>query len=302
MGQNAPGFVFGLNFIRLMAMWPLDLPGPQFLLVYLVVGWLVLLALFLLRHAAESEDTPKVNLADPYLIAFLRGGKNESLRVAAMSLVDRAILTADGTKLVAVEAAFGKATNAVEQAVVKHFNPSAEASSLFKMKEADDVMSRYEQELTRLGLLPDAEVKSARALRMGVALVVLITLASVKIGVALSTGHTNIQFLCILMVIFAVIAVVMSRPRRTKAGDRMVEDLRTLFGGLKERSSQIQNGASPAEFALMAGVFGMATVPYAKKLFPQAGGSSGCGSSCGSGGDGGGSSCGGGGCGGCGGS
>jgi hypothetical protein len=49
----------------------------------------VTLAAYLLRHAGEPAETTKVNLSDPYLIAFLRGGKNEVLRVVTMSLVDR---------------------------------------------------------------------------------------------------------------------------------------------------------------------------------------------------------------------
>ena len=273
--------------------------GPDFLVFYGIVSAIVITALALLRHAGEPSDVPKVNLSDPYLIAFLRGGKNETLRVVTMSLMDRNLLTCSGTKIVSTEAAWGKASSELEQKMVKHFTPSAEATSLFKTKEAEPEMQRYEYELTRLELLPDAEVKASRLMRMLVALLVLLGLAAAKIIVALSTGHTNIEFLCLAAVLVTVITVKISRPRLTKAGERMIADLRTLFGTLKTRSAELQGGASPAEFALMAAVFGMATIPDAKKLFPQGGGSS-CGSSCGSSGDGGGS-CGGGGCGGCGG-
>jgi hypothetical protein len=86
-----------------------------------------------------------------------------------MSLVDRGLLAAAGTKICAAEGAFGKARSELEQKVVRQFNPSAEASSLFKMKEAEPEMRRYEHELTRLGLLPDDEQKEARLLRMAVA-------------------------------------------------------------------------------------------------------------------------------------
>lgn len=276
-------------------MWPFDLRGPEFLILYLVVCALVTLAAFLLRHSGEPSDPPRVNLSDPYLIAFLRGGKFEVLRVVTMSLVDRGLLTATGTKLAASEKAFGKASSELEQKVVRQFNPSAEASSLFRMKDAEPEMRRYEHQLTAFGVLPDAEQKDARLMRMTVALILILTLAAAKIWVALATGHTNIQFLIVLAVLFTVLIVTACRPRRTRAGDRMVADLRTLFEGLKQRSEEIRNGSSPAEFALMAAVFGMATIPDAKKLFPQGGSS--CGSGCGSGGG----SCGGGGCGGCGG-
>jgi uncharacterized protein (TIGR04222 family) len=281
-------------------MWPFDMRGPDFLVFYLIVGAIVVTVVALLRHTGEPTDTPKVNLADPYLIAFLRGGKNEALRVVTMALMDRNLLAADGTTIASTEAAWGKARSELEQKIVRHFTPSAEACSLFQTKEAAPEMRHYEEELTRLGLLPDYDVKEARLLRMWTALLVVLGVAVTKIIVALNTGHSNIAFLCVLAVLFTVAIVIISRSRQTRAGKRMIDDLQTMCEGLKARSSQLQGGASPAEFALMAAVFGMATVPNSKKLFPQAGGS-GCGNTCGSGGDGGGSSCGGGGCGGCGG-
>jgi uncharacterized protein (TIGR04222 family) len=280
-------------------MWPFDLRGPEFLLFYLAVSVVVVVASILLRHSAEPADTPKINLSDPNLIAYLRGGKNEVLRVVTISLVDRCLLVATGTKLTACEGAFGKAQSEVERKVVRHFNPSAEAATIFKMKDVDPEMSQYAAELTRLGLLTDEAEKETQKLRMAIALALLLGIAIFKLMVALATGHRNVGFLILLAVLDTIAVVIISRPRLTKAGQRMLDDLRTLFGGLRARSEQIQNGASPAEFALMAAVFGTATIPSAKKMFPQAG-SGGCGSSCGSGGDGGGG-CGGGGCGGCGG-
>ncbi len=49
-----------------------------------------------------------MNLADPYLIAYLRGGKNEALRVATVSLIDRGMLTVSG-KTVSVAEDFSAA-------------------------------------------------------------------------------------------------------------------------------------------------------------------------------------------------
>jgi uncharacterized protein (TIGR04222 family) len=279
-------------------MWPFDLRGPEFLLFYVVVSAIVLTAAYFLRHVGEPSDAPKINLSDPYLIAHLRGGKNEALRVVTMTLVDRGLLIASVNKIAAAEGAFGKTRVELEQKIIRHFNPSASATSLFKMKEADPEMKRYEDELTRLGLLPVQESKQARRIRASIAAMVLLGIGVAKVVVAENTGHHNVGFLIVLTVVFTIVAIGISLPRRTRAGDRMIDDLRTLFAALKEKSVHLQNGASPAEFALMAAVFGMATIPGAKALFPQGGSS--CGSGCGSS-SGGGSSCGGGGCGGCGG-
>src|SRR6266545_2898404 len=91
-------------------MNPVDLRGPEFLLFYLILMVMTAAALVILRRAAESGAAPKTDLADPYLIAYLRGGANEALRVALISLIDRGLLTVDG-KLV------GRAKHATSDAV-----------------------------------------------------------------------------------------------------------------------------------------------------------------------------------------
>ena len=82
-------------------MNPFDLPGPQFLAFYTALGVGVTLLLHLLRWAAESGKPLKVNFSDPYLIAYLRGGENEALRVATVSLIDRGLFKMQGSELVA---------------------------------------------------------------------------------------------------------------------------------------------------------------------------------------------------------
>lgn len=80
-------------------MNPFDLAGPEFLLFYLALSATVILLLGLLRRVRESSDSMKVNLTDPYLIAYLRDGKNEVLRIGTVSLIDRGLLVAKGSRL-----------------------------------------------------------------------------------------------------------------------------------------------------------------------------------------------------------
>ena len=76
-------------------MNPFDLRGPEFLLFYFCFSLVVIFALAILRRRAESGPAPKIDLGDPYLIAYLRGGEHEALRVAVISLVDRGMLAMD---------------------------------------------------------------------------------------------------------------------------------------------------------------------------------------------------------------
>lgn len=281
-------------------MNPFDWYGPQFLLFYLLFGCFVLAAVWVTRHDGESAEPPQVDLADPYLIAFLRGGKNEALRIATVSLIDRGYLHVSGSTLSAGPDRSAASLRApLEQDVFRLFQTPREAALLFKEAGFDSLMSGYEKHLSRLDLLPANT--SARDLRLTVCVLVLAAVAALKIVVALSRGRSNIQFLTALAVIFIVIAFKLGRPRLTRRGEAMINSLRTLFAGLKERRSTLAPGANPTELTLLAAVFGVgvlpvALFPHAKKLYPKAAsGDSSCGSACGSSC---GSGCGGGGCGG----
>ena len=72
---------------------PLELTGPNFLIFYTLLGTLVLALMYLLRRLSESGAVPRVDYSDPYLIAYLRGGELETMRVAAVSLIDRGFLS-----------------------------------------------------------------------------------------------------------------------------------------------------------------------------------------------------------------
>jgi uncharacterized protein (TIGR04222 family) len=282
---------------------PFDLTGPEFLAFYLALGAAVMAVLGFLRHAGEVDDPPLVNLADPYLIAYLRGGKNETVRVATTSLIDRGLLTVAGSS---VSIAPGRSAEElrvpIEKSLVIFFRKTADAASAFKASWQSETES-YERELIRLELLPGAQRKTAQTLRGGIGIAFLWTVALVKILVALQRGRSNIQFLIILAILFAFAAWKIATPRLTRKGLAMVASLRILFRALQDRATTLLPGRNPNELLLLAAVFGVSTIPagafpYTKSLYPKAAsdGSS-CGSSCGSGCGGGGC---GGGCGGCG--
>ena len=80
-------------------MNPFDFSGPDFLIFYVALCAVVIVGSVILRRKIESAPTPRIDLSDPLLIAFLRGGETETMRVAAVSLVDRGLLTCSGTRL-----------------------------------------------------------------------------------------------------------------------------------------------------------------------------------------------------------
>lgn len=296
---------------------PLDLPGPQFLAFYTLVAAIVLVLLWLARGAAERGHVPRVDTSDPFLIADLRAGPSEALRVAAVSLIDRGLLVVDDAAGTLQAKQHGQLMRPIERALQHAFKQPRPATDIFTDPELSEACVPYESTLTRLGLLPDADTRRARHRRLAFAVAVLALLAGTKIVVALQRGRTNIGFLIVLALVACVIAWALSMARRTGRGDALLADLRRLFGRLRERAASVRPGGATAEAALLAAVFGLGALPaggfgYVRRLYPRSVerdsslssfwcGSS-CGSSCGGGGGGGGAGDGGGGgCGGCGG-
>ena len=161
-----------------------------------------------------------------------------------------------------------------------------------------------------------------RAQEAGIAVGVLVVVAGIKVAVGLSRNRP-VSFLVISTLVFVVLTLIVTRGRLTARGDRLLGDLMSLFGALRERASELRPYTSTSELALLLAVFGLDAVPtmafpFARAFKPAPTAASSCGStsssswgstsSCGSSSSGsscggGGSSCGGGGgCGGCGGS
>jgi uncharacterized protein (TIGR04222 family) len=290
-------------------MNPFDLTGPQFLLFYGCVGVAVCLALRAARRKDEDSERPAPALDDPYLFAALRAGGEECVRIATMALVDRNLISVNKSGRSATVLARNvedvqRVTRGVEQAVLRACANPRSPEDLISSVKNDSSVESYTDALRRMGLLPDERRKQARLRRFTWAALVLAAISLVKIAVGLSRSRP-VLFLVIETAAVIAVALVISNPRRTAAGDRLVASVRALFSNLKSRAASIRPGGATTELVWLGAVFGLAAVPAIafphRRLFaPQAassGSSSSCGSSCGS------SSCGGGcggGCGGCG--
>jgi uncharacterized protein (TIGR04222 family) len=307
-----------------MALNPFDWTGPHFLMFYLVFAVLVSLIFHWKLKQKESEgEVPDLSLGDPYEIAYLRGGKDESLRVATFSLIDRNLLTVkDQTLKTLDKGAKELVKRPIERAILAKYETAGKSSLLFVSDSLELACDKYRAGLKHRRLIAGPEVFSQRTTIFLIALGALFSVAGTKMAVAISRDRSNLWFLLILAGIAAIPLVIRFSRNRTGLGDRALSDLQTLFSGLASRVHMLEGGGQTNEATLLAAVFGLSSLKapsfaYVKRLFPRAkrdgsSGSSGCGScasssggaSCGGGSScgGGGSSCGGGGCGGCGGS
>ena len=301
-------------------MNPFDLPGPQFLLFYTVFAAAVVAGLVFWRRRAElSSSSPRIDLSDPYLIAYLRGGEREVLRVATVTLIDRGLLVRNGSVIQRAEnASPDSVRRPVEQALLKKYARGGEVSWMFEDDGLSTACRSYGDTLRRARLLPDESVNQARLMRLVVASFVLSGVGFTKVFIALDAGRSNVGFLIVLIIVSLVIAAASSFPRLTESGRATIEDVQTLYSDLRDRAGLLNPGGAGIEPMMLAAVFGVGALAgpgfsFANGLFPDqkkrasgscSSGDGGCGSSGSSCSSSCGSSCGGGcggGCGGCGG-
>jgi uncharacterized protein (TIGR04222 family) len=302
----------------------MHLSGPKFLLVFVLVGVGVGWLLWLVRRWLEDGPIDSVDTSDPYRLALLRGGGGEAVRLAVVRLIDGGWLETDDDLLLVPESRpAATPAHPLERAVLDAAHARGRAT-VAQLGAADGVRAWREltrDELRREGLLASVAVRWTRVGLAVAGALVLIVVASHRLDVAAQRGRKNTGLLETLRVLGpAAMAFVLVRGPRTRRGDRLLADLRTLVE--KTPLPTGERGDEPLlsnETLLVAAVLGIAALPsesfaFARSLFPQAradglgsgcGSSSGCGSTGGGdggggGGDGGGGGCGGG-CGGCGG-
>jgi uncharacterized protein (TIGR04222 family) len=294
-----------------------DLRGPEFLVFYFTLSIFVLIAAWLVQRLLEA-GRPGDEAAwgrgvakDPYQVACLRGGPDELIRVAIVSLMERGLLAADGDELRAtVQDAADHARRPLDKAILTKCAASARAPSLFTDEVIGGEAAMVAATLEEKGLLLNQRIRALRAATVIVAVGLLWLVAGIKIAVALARGRHNILFLILMAAVAAVVGMLLTKRRRTALGDRTLAYLRETFAGLGSRRDSLQMNGKTGEIAFLAAAFGMAALPAALTLVlkpldlrppkPQHSGWGSCGSSsCGGGGGGGG--CGGGGGGGCGG-
>lgn len=284
--------------------WIASMPGPMFLAFYASVTIVTLLGCWLaLRTAPDIEPAPLVPPnPDPYEIAYLRGGEDES---AGKGLLGKTRLrpAADDK----ADKGLPSAAHQVLRVFRSHDEPVERMQRLPAFRDAvrsiaEPFASRYAEPF----LVPETR----RATVRGIGWMIILGLGGYKLVVALQRGHTNVLFLCMMALIALPVLWGATKSRLNSRGKEFLNKIQNAYGDLKTKPKTHGGPLEHGDLMLAVGLFGApvlmggADVHYAELLGRQAmrdsgstGGSySSCSSSSGS--DGGGC---GGGCGGCGG-
>ncbi len=283
---------YGGEFLRFFAWWTAGL--------FLVAGVLR----WKLRDLGENVGEAP---SDPYLVALLAGGERQAENAALTKLAAAgAVEIGDGTNpTLCVLKADATDLHVFERATISAIGGAADMKRT-RQKLAPYLAPMQNELVARGWALSAARTRLVRWVPLLAALLVP-GVGIIKWVIGLQRGRP-VGFLTAGIIVAGFLALVCfaRRPRRTRAGDSVVNRLKKQYRVLKGRRSWANSNETMAALPLAVGLFGLgalAATRYAglrRRLQPPSG-DAGCGGGCGSSGGDGGGGCGGGGCGGCGG-
>jgi uncharacterized protein (TIGR04222 family) len=297
-----------------------DMHGPHFLIFYAATIAVVIasVAVFIRRYDQTRgiAPPPLPKKPDPIEVAYLRGGANEVTRLIVFDLVRRGYLQISGD---AAKAEIDRAdvrppvplTTPLEKLVFSYFATPRDARALFRPGGlAAEIEEQCEEIRWRLHdeqlLNPSEHYRTALLVGLFAAFTIL-GLGGYKLAVALTKGHTHVQFLIVMAVIGLIfLAIACCVPRLSSRGRAYLDRLSDAFEGLKARAEAPASTRPDPVLLLVPALFGMTALigtsyqdvaqMFRRSTASGGGCGGGCGAGCGGGCGGGG--CGGGGCGG----
>ncbi len=312
-----------------------NMRGPMFLAFFAGVTFILIITCrSYLRSLDQTRNRPSPHVPpepSPREITYLRGGKNELLRLLILELVQRGYLQVKEDSINRAhhhpDAGY---LGEVERACFNFFCTETPIRGLFDGPATnllDPWCAELETRAREEELLLDDSIRSRARNVFATSLVLLLGLAGYKAVVALSRGHFNLGFLMMMTIAAGIILRLVcwaNAPRLSARGREFIERLQVTLSRFKPSLFRRPNPETiETNLLLIASVFGLAALhrttyahcskAFAKAAAPQTFADGGTGSGCsscgstssssssGSGCSSGGSSCGGGGCGGCGG-
>ena len=213
-----------------------DLPGPQFLGLYIALAIAVTYGLWWKRRQLELQATAVPRLDDPYQLAMLRKGPREVAGLAMLTLIDRKLIVLSGTdKLTRASGVTpAHAEHPIEKAALQILDSPESVGLVESGLKAHPVLESYRERLVRIGLLPGPEQNRHRLALWIAGFGLLLVVAAVKVAIGLSRSRP-VAFLIGSCVFCAFVTLKACFPRLTAAGDEAVAHMEELFSSLKRR-------------------------------------------------------------------
>jgi uncharacterized protein (TIGR04222 family) len=286
---------------------PLDMRGPDFLILYLValiatIGFASALR-WLLRAPGATANTANSRKYHPYELAWLVGGWQRALDAALANLVASGFLKLNlAERNLEVLKALPPDSHVLEREIFKA--AQADGSLAVVRSVTNSIDFSWAQKLSDEGLLLSAARKRVVQWVPTLLLVAVLVLGITKINIGINRGKPTDYLSVLVLITFAITAVFGLRSARlSRLGERIVADAKNQNASLRNLNSSSAE-ISGVQSAIAVALFGsvvLADGPWKDlqiALTPPASGWTGatgvgCGGGFGGGGCGGGHGCGG---------
>ncbi len=242
----------------------LNLKGPEFLVWYLQVFALAGVAFFILRWLLRRAPDPALRPdLDTYEIAWLKDGPRGVMRAALTALHRRGLVKVDG-EWISSRATTGASVglSAIEEVVLgaleyRRKQPAEiEHDVAAKCGEIEARMAKK-----GLALSPGRKAVVRWIPLLGVLACFAVGVAKVGIGVSRGRPVGLLVGLLVVSAVLLVLAAVLSRPRRTSAGDRRLEALAYRHAALRTTLNTPDGvGIEPNDAGLAVALWGTAAL------------------------------------------
>lgn len=270
---------------------PLDLHGPEFLMLYGELALIALAAAFLIPRYLRPDGQPG-RRPDEDELALLAGGRERFAEAVAVRLLAAGAATVQSNGTLQIRDRNGGGTLA-ERRVVALGSPVRWRDVLLAV---DGPAENAEHKLAQRGLLMDAATQWQMRLLQTAPLALLFLFGAAKWVVG-AMRDRPVGILTALLVVTAVVTVLRfaALDRRTRAGIAALADARFEAARLRRATPSDEASLAVALFGTSV-LIGLYLSDFHRMRTAGAGGDGSSGSGC----SGGGGGCGGGGCGGCG--
>lgn len=295
----------------------IQIPGPIFLLYFMLLAAVCIVLAWLLGNADDSDQYcfPELTCLDPFAISALRGGVSSVILTAIFSLWSRSLVDIEKSisfwkgeeTYIRSKSSQEMELSPIEKKVYRFLKSPRKPHDLLKDSRLKQRINIYMEPVNRQ--LEDlCLARTARdRFRIWMALIIAAGIIIMVGGTKLYFGITRnrpVVFLIILLIGSLVILFRILNPTAisTRIGRRYLKALEKHFDWVKEslQSNKIPEGVDPAFSVAVFGIGSLAGVslynPFSE-IFPARKPTWWCPGACGGGGCGGGG-CGGGGCGG----
>jgi uncharacterized protein (TIGR04222 family) len=250
---------------------PLNLPGPQFLGLYVIILFVAVIIALALRYLMKGRLTgpvPPVALldVDPYEAAYLMGGEKQAVETAIAVLVKAKKLKVEASdRTLLARGALAHNAHSLERAVYDEAGRYGEEIDSVRAR-ASAVARQLAVRLCASGLI----FNEAQAWYCQVIPALLVSAVTVfgamKILIGISRDRP-VGFLILLTILSIVIACYFfkRRPHRTPLGDLFADLLKTKNAALEQTARTHPGGLDGADLALALGLFGINALPFATR-------------------------------------